>query len=200
MNIDAWFKTIPEKYAAQMRCRKGRTACCHGFFDISPGDTVAAVRGFDRLSSDIQRQVHSRATRVQESIRAAAANLPEPMLISDDNPVIDGIVEAVDQQPCPFLGDAGECLIYEHRPTTCRLGSMIDVREGLFGDWCELNFKDGIAEAAAKDLPEDYNAIDAFDETRSVAVAQCAGISDHRAVTFIPSVIAEFDRFWKSRI
>jgi hypothetical protein len=61
-----------------------------------------------------------------------------------------------------------------------------------------LNFKDGIPEAAAKDLQQDYNAIDALDEARSAAVARGAGISDHRAVTFIPSVIAEFDRFWKS--
>jgi hypothetical protein len=74
---------------------------------------------------------------------------------------------------------------------------MIDVRDGLFGDWCELNFKQGIPEGAAKDLEQDYNAIDASEATRSAIVAQRAGISDHRAVTFIPSVIAEFDSFWK---
>ena len=52
-------------------------------------------------------------------------------------------------------------------------------RDGLFGDWCELNFKGGIPEGAARDLQLDYNVI-----------------GDPGAVTFIASAIAEFKMFY----
>jgi Fe-S-cluster containining protein len=105
-------------------------ACWHGLIDISLADAVEVARGFHGLPSHVQRQVHSRAARLQESIHAAAADLPEPMFIREGDPQIDRIVEAVDRQPCPFLGNAGECRIYEHRPLTCRLEGvpMADVR------------------------------------------------------------------------
>ena len=74
---------------------------------------------------------------------------------------------------------------------------MVDVQEGLFGDWCELNFNEGIPEKVLGDLEQDYNHIDQLQETRSARVAQQAGISDHRIVTLIPSVIAEYESYWK---
>jgi hypothetical protein len=92
-----------------------------------------------------------------------------------------------------------KCLIYESRPLACRLEGvpMVDVQDGLFGDWCELNFKEGVPEKALTDLKQDYNRIDQLQEDRSAAVARRAGISDHYAVTLIPSVIAEYEGFWK---
>jgi Fe-S-cluster containining protein len=109
------------------------------------------------------------------------------------------IVDGANNPPCPCLGDAGECLIYEHRPMACRLEGvpMVDVRDGLFGDWCELNFKDGIPETALRDLTQDYEGIETAQESRSDAVAERAGLPNPRAVTFIPSVIAEYDSFWR---
>jgi hypothetical protein len=77
---------------------------------------------------------------------------------------------------------------------------VVDIHEGLFGDWCELNFKQGVPDAALADLQQDYNRIDEFQEGRSAAVARKAGLPDHRAVTLIPSVIAEYESFWKQLI
>src|SRR5262245_59794433 len=194
-----WFNKVREKYSAQMQCGKGCTACCHGLFEISLADAAEVAKGFGELPSQVQQEVHSRASDLQARIRSIAADLPEPTLIGEDDPRIDRIVDSFDNPPCPFLGNAGECLIYERRPLSCRLEGvpMIDVRDGLFGDWCELNFKEGIPEGAAKDLQQDYDAIGAADDMRSAEVARRAGVSDPRAVTFIPSVIAEYDTFWK---
>jgi Fe-S-cluster containining protein len=121
-----------------------------------------------------------------------------PSLFDEDDPRIDAIVDAATGTPCPCLGEAGECLIYEQRPLACRLEGipMVDVREGLFADWCELNFGDGLPEAAAADLVMDYNRIDESQEQESAFVAGLYGLPDHRAVTFIASVIAEYDSFW----
>ena len=77
---------------------------------------------------------------------------------------------------------------------------MVDVRQELFGDWCELNFKDGISGSAMADVQLDYAHIDAISQAQSAAVAKRAGIADSRAVTFIPSVIAESSSFWNGVI
>jgi hypothetical protein len=67
----------------------------------------------------------------------------------------------------------------------------VDVHDGLFGDWCELNFKDGVSEKAKDDLRQNYDRIAEVDEACSAEVAQRDGVSDHRLVTFIPSVIVD---------
>ena len=142
MNIDEWFKKIREKYRDQMQCGKGCTACCYGLFDITLADAVDVARGFQSLPRKVQEQVFSRASALHRKIRDAATDLPEPTILAEDDTLLDTIVDAVDIAPCPCLGDAGECLIYEKRPVACRLEGvpMVDFHEGPFGDWCELNF------------------------------------------------------------
>lgn len=44
---------------------------------------------------------------------------------------------------------------------------MVDIHQGLFGDWCELNFKGVIPEGAAVDFQQDCDRIDAIQEARS---------------------------------
>ena len=72
---------------------------------------------------------------------------------------------------------------------------MVDVHDGLLGDWCELNFKEGVHTLARRDLQLDYSVIDANVEARSFIVSQQARLADDRAVTFISPVIAEYDTF-----
>ena len=197
INIDDWFKTIREKYAAHMQCGKGCTACCHGLFDISLEDALQVARGYRQLPADIRQQVYTRALALQQAILGHRP--PSPTLFGEDDPQIDEIVNAANSPPCPCLGDGGECLIYDYRPISCRLEGvpMVDTRDGLFSDWCELNFVDGIPENAVNDLKRDYDSINSAEAGRSAKVAARAGIRDHRAITFIPSVISEYEEFWK---
>jgi len=201
-SIDKWFGTVRAKYAAGMRCGKGCTACCHGLFDISLADAAAVAKGFQGLPLEMQQRVHENASSLHAAIRKTLTDEAQPTIFSEDDPMADKIVDTANNPPCPCLGDSGECLIYDHRPLSCRLEGvpMVDVDDGLFGDWCELNFEEGVPTEARPDLQLDYSAIDAVDEARSGIVAQQAGFVDHRAVTFIPSVIAEYDTFWKSRL
>jgi hypothetical protein len=74
---------------------------------------------------------------------------------------------------------------------------MVDVRGGLFGGWCELNFREGVPKDAMTDLRLDYDLVDARQGARSETIALRAGLHDAKAITFIPAVIAEYDRFWK---
>jgi Fe-S-cluster containining protein len=185
MSIDEWFKHIREKYADQMQCGKGCTACCYGLFDISLKDAAGVARGFRELPPDVQERVLSKATDIHREVVAPMADAAVPTLFGENDPRIDQIVEAANSPACPFLGDAGECLVYEHRPLSCRLEGvpMVDVRDGLFGDWCELNFTAGIPKEAMADLQLDYDAINEAGENTG-------------DVTFIASVVAQYREFW----
>jgi len=199
MDIDEWFRKVREKYSEQMQCGKSCTACCHGLFDISLSDALEVTRGFSELPADTQKRIQARAGDLHRQILEAVPDLQQPALFSEDEERIDHIVDAIGMAPCPCLGDSGECLIYQRRPLACRLEGvpMVDIREGLFGDWCELNFKDGLPESAVADLEQDYDRIDEAQEAQSAVVARRANLPDPRVVTLIPSVIAEYESFWK---
>jgi Fe-S-cluster containining protein len=201
--IDEWFASIRQKYSKQMQCGRGCAACCHGLFDISLSDAAGVAAGLQHLPPPVREEVSSRAVPIHGLIRtflpADMRQGADPALFHEDDPQIDRLVHAAGSPPCPLLGKAGECLIYEHRPLPCRLEGvpMVDSRDGLFADWCELNFTDGVSEAANADLTQDYDSIDSNDERQSQAVARRLGLPARRTVTFIASVVAEFESYWK---
>jgi Fe-S-cluster containining protein len=201
-NIDGWFKQIRLKYASQMQCGKGCTACCHGLFDISLADAVEVARGFQKLPPELQQEIYSEAEKLYERIVSGVPGSGDPIVFDEDDPRIDEIVDSANTPKCPLLGPAGESRIYEHRPLACRLEGvpMVDIHQGLFGDRCELNFKDGIPEGAIADVQQDYDHIDAIQEARSMDVAARAGLRDPTVITFIPSVIVEYGKFWKNLV
>src|SRR5262245_8699362 len=191
MQIDDWFKTIREKYSTHMQCDKGCAMCCHGLFDISLADAVGVAEGFAALSPDTKTQVLHRAETLQSSIGLH--------LMDRNDPRTDEVADSFAEPPgCPMLGPSNECLIYDHRPLACRLEGlpMVDKHDGLFADWCELNFVDGVSQTARTDLTLDYDAIALSDERASAEVAAAAGIADPQSVVFIPSVVVYFERFW----
>jgi hypothetical protein len=97
------FNKIREKYSAHMQCGKGCTACCHGLFDISLADAVEVARGFSELPLQVRKEVHSRASHLHSSIRTAAAALPEPTLVNEDDSRIDHIVNLSTTRHVRFL-------------------------------------------------------------------------------------------------
>jgi len=201
MQIDDWFAEIRLKYSKHMQCGKGCSACCHGLFDISIADAVQVVVALTKLPEQLQATVIQNAAQLQEKIDHVAPELPAPLLFSEDDPRIDLIVDAAGSPPCPFLGGAGECFIYENRPLPCRLEGvpMVDIETGLFGDWCELNFTEGLQESALQDLKQDYSALDAAEHRRSMDIADQRRLPESRAVTFIASAVVA-RKYWMKQL
>jgi Fe-S-cluster containining protein len=201
MPIDDWFAEIRRKYPKHMQCGKGCSACCHGLFDISVADAVQVVQALTKLPEDLQERVIRISEQLQEKIGRVAPELPAPLLFSEDDPRIDLVVDAAGSPPCPFLGSGGDCLIYQDRPLPCRLEGipMVDTEDGVFGDWCELNFTEGVPESALQDLKQDYGALDAAEYRRSTEIAEQRRLPDARAVTFIASAVVA-RKYWMKQL
>jgi hypothetical protein len=179
-----WFSRVLASYPEQMQCGRGCALCCHGLFDIS------------------FVEVYARARIVQAVVERETPDLASPFFLQGlPESHVDRIVEAARSPRCPLLGDQDECLVYQSRPLACRLegAPMIDLRDGPFGDWCELNFRQGLPPGAAEVLARDYYSIQAAEDTSNEVMTDLLlGRRDPEVTVFIPSVITEYTSFWHS--
>jgi Fe-S-cluster containining protein len=144
--VDGWFSACMQSHAARIVCHQGCSACCRGLFDITLLDALFLRQGFDQLAETLQRIVRSKALARLDQITARWPHFSEPWLL---NPIPesdwDDIMPDDDETPCVLLSETGTCLVYDHRPMTCRLNGipLIDITgEELFDEWCTLNFTD----------------------------------------------------------
>lgn len=195
--LDAWFHSIQSAQTDQMQCANGCSRCCYGLFDVSLPDALLIMQGFRRLPLDRRQTVVEAAAGIQHKIMRECPELEAPFFLcglSED--AIDRIAERVGRVRCPLLGEADGCLIYSYRPLACRLEGvpMVDVRDGLFGDWCELNFRGGAAPELLESLRLDYYRIQ---DTECAATAHLSqhlfGVRREEMTIFIPSAIAASD-------
>lgn len=110
-------------YGDKIQCRKGCSKCCSQIFRITKLDAYIIAEHIRSLPA-AQRET------LQQKARKYIDNL-----VSDRRA----------DNPCPALGDEGECTIYEARPVICRRFGMpvYDYKNPKKVHACELNFKDG---------------------------------------------------------
>jgi Fe-S-cluster containining protein len=196
-NLDAWFQSIRSAQASRMQCANGCARCCHGLFDVSLPDALLIMQGFRRLSSHRRQTVFDAASAIQKQILRECPELEAPYFLcglSEDT--IDRIAERVGEVRCPLLDEADCCLIYGYRPLACRLEGvpMVDARDGLFGDWCELNFRGGAAPELLESLRLDYYRIQDAECAATAHLSQhLFGVRREEMTIFIPSAIVASD-------
>ncbi len=195
-----WFQIVQNRHADLMQCRSGCTACCSGLFDISLPDALHVTAGMAALPADTSSEVTARAQEIQRRIVARAPDLAAPYLLKmKDELLIDRITARIQPPRCPFLSREHACLIYEHRPLACRLEGvpMVDAHDGLFGDWCEFNFPDGVGAESQEDLQRDYYALQEVERSSTASLSELLLGERLDAVTvFIPSLIVGYESFW----
>ncbi len=202
--VEAWFASVRGKQGNQMQCGRGCALCCRGLFDISLPDAVFLAEGLSALPPETMERVKADAETIQAGIRENAPELKPPYFLDVlGEERVDLIVERAHSPRCPLLGPDNQCLVYEHRPLACRLEGlpMVDVNDGLFGDWCELNFTHGVSPEAMEDLKQDYYELQEVEEIATEILSEdLLNKSDRNVTVFIASVISEFETYWKRLI
>lgn len=119
---DAIFSHVAAKYPAEATCHKGCSDCCHALFDLSLVEAMYINRAFasafphGRSRSDILTRasdIDRKLTRTKRELYQAEKNGESPETIMQ--------LAASLRMPCPLLNEDNHCLLYEHRPITCRL-------------------------------------------------------------------------------
>ena len=160
--VDSWFAGCVQRHEGLIRCARGCSSCCRGLFDITLLDALYMRSGFNLLSDDIQNSIRLKAKAQLEPLAARWPAFRAPWIL---NPIPetewDDMMPEDDETPCPLLSETGVCLVYAHRPMTCRLNGipLIDLSgEELFDDWCTLNFVDSDP-LTAEDLRYPFNEL-----------------------------------------
>ncbi len=198
-SLAKWFRSVQSAYGGRMQCAKGCARCCHGLFDVSLPDAMRIAHGYRLLPEVLKSAVAGIALDIQHQIVRECPELKEPCFLhelSEDR--IDSIVDRIGEVRCPMLDEGDRCLIYDLRPLACRLEGvpMVDAHDGVFGDWCELNFREGVTPELAESLRLDYCGIQAIEGEATAKLSKILLGTPHEQVTlFIPSVITALDLF-----
>jgi Fe-S-cluster containining protein len=144
--IDRWYARCQAAFPGEVRCGKGCSGCCRGLFDITLLDAWYLKEGFDRLPDEVRLVVRERAGDRLEGLKTIWPELAPPFMLNcRPEEDWDLLMPDDDESPCVLLGDDGRCLVYEHRPMTCRLHGLplIDLDGTVMHDeWCTENFAD----------------------------------------------------------
>ena len=142
--VDAWFQACSARYPDQIHCHSGCSSCCRGLFDITLLDALYLKLGVDRLPESQRTRIMAAANERLKSMSLIIPEFVEPWLLNlIPESQWDALMPEEDETHCLLLSESGQCLVYEHRPMTCRLNGipLIDVSgEELFDEWCTLNF------------------------------------------------------------
>jgi Fe-S-cluster containining protein len=143
-SVDQWFDGCLASAPGRIECSRGCCHCCRGLFDITLLDACYLKSGFDKLDEGVKRKVREKAAERLEGIRALWPEFAPPYTINHRaEEEWQAIMPEGDETPCVLLDDQGRCLVYDHRPMTCRLHGipLVDCSgEVMDGDVCTLNF------------------------------------------------------------
>lgn len=142
--IDRWFSGVVTRHLTLIRCGRGCGECCRGLFDITLLDALLVRRGFLLLGERRRDQVLSRCRSIHGILLEKWPAMAPPYILNVlPEEEWERLMPDDDQTPCVFLDEDGGCLIYPHRPMTCRLhGIPLIDRSGpvVHDEWCSQNF------------------------------------------------------------
>ncbi|HEX8960800.1 MAG TPA: YkgJ family cysteine cluster protein [Geobacteraceae bacterium] len=160
--VDEWFSRSSERAGSAVSCCSGCSECCRGLFDITLLDACYLKCGFEKLDESSRKAVLSRAEDRLILLTSLWPEFAEPYLLNyrpEDE--WEELMPDDDETPCPLVGADGRCLVYDHRPMTCRLHGLplIDVSgEVMHDEWCTLNF-DGEDPLGRDELRWEFNRV-----------------------------------------
>lgn len=130
---DSFFHRIKREQGRHLQC-VGCSLCCYGLFEISAADIPMLAHGLEQLHPQRRRKIIRRAVEVIASSKHPDIRECPPAEKAE-------FFQRTASVSCPNLSDAGECMVYEHRPLVCRtFGLPVRDAECYIGDICDLNF------------------------------------------------------------
>jgi Fe-S-cluster containining protein len=118
---DTLFDRVQGQYPAEVKCSLGCADCCYALFDLTLVEAMAVNKAFrEHLDQPTRERVLERANRAdRQTVKIKReANHARQRGVSTEE-----ILRQLGKKRvrCPLLEDDNTCLLYEHRPITCRL-------------------------------------------------------------------------------
>ncbi len=137
------FMTVQQKCPEQVRCYLGCCECCYAMFDLTLVEAMYINKKFNQNLPEKQKEeVLQKADEADRQAYRIKRQIYKQKQKGKDT---DSILEDVGRYRvrCPLLTAENQCLLYAHRPITCRLYGIPMSMDGIVRTCAHSGFEQG---------------------------------------------------------
>ncbi|MBN2124718.1 MAG: YkgJ family cysteine cluster protein [Deltaproteobacteria bacterium] len=123
---DRAFARMQAEYPDAVQCRTGCSDCCHAVFGLFPIEAAMVKRHFEEIPRKIRRSALQRGKRADRELR----RMEDRWKDREGDPRDTALLLAGERVRCPLLDEGHACILYPHRPITCRVYGIPAVVQG----------------------------------------------------------------------
>lgn len=136
---DQAFREVKGTHGPLIRCEPHCSDCCHAVFGLFLVEAAYLKQQFDGLGEEEKKAALERCREADEGL-----NRLEKMLKDhEDDLGMQAYILARERIHCPLLDSHQECLLYPHRPITCRVYGIPTKIQGKAHVCGKAGFRDG---------------------------------------------------------
>ena len=116
-SADQAFQKMLQDYPECIKCRPHCSDCCHTLFGLFLIEAAFLKSHFDRLGRKERRAALLRCDKADRELKKLENGMQKSGSVSE----MGTEALAKERIRCPLLDDQKECILYPHRPITCRV-------------------------------------------------------------------------------
>lgn len=133
------FQDVAGEYGASIRCERGCIDCCHAVFGLFHIEAAYIQSQFAALPNAVRVNALKKSREAEKKLEAISRRFEE----ESGDPQKHVQVLAMERVHCPLLDDNGDCILYAHRPITCRVYGIPTYVQGKARVCGKANFNKG---------------------------------------------------------
>ena len=136
---DQTFQKMTKEFPECIKCKPRCSDCCHALFGLFLIEAVYLKRHFDKLGTKERRAAFLRANKADNELK----KLEKRLQTNGKTPEMGTESLARERIRCPLLDDHQTCILYFHRPITCRVYGIPTAIQGKAHVCGKTGFKSG---------------------------------------------------------
>jgi len=117
---------LMETYSPLVKCSVQCSDCCHSVFGLFLIESAYISHHFSGLEESVRQEALTMAGRADREL----LEVEKKLQVYDNNLPMKAVAMARERVRCPLLGKDEKCLLYPHRPITCRAYGIPTVING----------------------------------------------------------------------
>jgi len=138
---DRAFQRMAKDYAQEIKCKRGCSDCCHALFGLFFVEAFSLKASFDALERKERRKILARCDKADRDLQ----RMQEKHKVSGQEGGDASEALGKERLRCPLLSDQEVCLLYSHRPITCRVYGIPTAIRGKARVCRKAGFKEGVS-------------------------------------------------------
>ena len=132
-------RDLMEKHGPLVKCGVQCSDCCHSVFGLFLIESAYISHHFSGLEESVRQEGLAMAGRADRDL----LEVEKKLQVYDNNLPVKAVAMARERVRCPLLDQDEKCLLYPHRPITCRVYGVPTVVNGSLHSCWKAGFEKG---------------------------------------------------------